>query len=117
MADDERVPATVEAALAQIQGSIDTGFADLRGQVALVLQRADQTDRRLDDHDHRMAAQDQRLREVETHGVTRDQIKQVVTHDELDTRFRRTTAVLSLVFTGVGILVAASVSVGIAALT
>lgn len=123
MADDEKVPATVEAALARIEGSLGAGFAELRGQIALVLQRADQTDMRVRDLADTVAAHEGRIRVQETTTATREDVKALdarvdatVTQEQMDARFRRTTAILTLVLTVAGIVVAAATSVLIALL-
>ena len=74
MGDDERVPATVEAALARIEGSLGAGFAELRGQIALVLQRADQSDARLRELADTVAAHEGRIRVQETTAATREDL-------------------------------------------
>jgi hypothetical protein len=132
--DDERVPATVEAALARIEGSLGAGFAELRGQIALVLQRADQSDARLRELADTVAAHEGRIRVQETTAATREDVKALgaridvdvkdldtridgaVTQEQMDARFRRTTTILTLVLTVAGMLVAAGTSVLIAVL-
>lgn len=125
MGDDERVPATVEAALARIEGSLGAGFAELRGQIALVLQRADQADVRAREQADQLTAHEGRLRVLETTSATQAALKAVddrvdgaVTHDQmdrqLDGRFRRTTTILTLVLTGVAIVTGAGTSLLIA---
>ncbi|MCM2388982.1 hypothetical protein NBG84_11880 [Streptomyces sp. CWNU-1] len=42
--------------LERLRRSIDVGFATTRGDLALLLQRADQTDRTLSDHEERLDA-------------------------------------------------------------
>lgn len=124
MGDDERVPATVEAALARIEGSLGAGFAELRGQIALVLQRADQSDARLRELADTVAAHEGRIRVQETTAATREDLKALdtrvdaaVTHEQMDGRFRRTTTILSLVLVVVGIVAGAGTSVLLAVLT
>lgn len=123
MGDDEGVPATVEAALARIEGSLGAGFAELRGQIALVLQRADQADLRAREQADQLSDHEGRLRIQETTAATREEVKALdtridgaVTQEQMDARFRRSTAILTLVLTAVGILVAAGTSVLIAVL-
>jgi hypothetical protein len=122
--DDERVPATVEAALARIEGSLGAGFAELRGQIALVLQRADQSDARLRELADTVAGHEGRIRVQETTAATREDLKALdtrvdaaVTHEQMDGRFRRTTTILSLVLVVVGIVAGAGTSVLLAVLT
>lgn len=123
MGDDEGVPATVEAALARIEGSLGAGFAELRGQIALVLQRADQSDARLRELADAVAAHEGRIRVQETTAATREDVKALdtrvdsaVTQEQMDGRFRRTTTILSLVLVVVGILAGAGTSVLLALL-
>ena len=124
MGDDEKVPATVEAALARIEGTLGAGFAELRGQIALVLQRADQSDARIREIADTVAAHEGRIRVQETTAATREDVKALdtrvdaaVTHEQMDGRFRRTTTILSLVLVVVGILAGAGTSVLLAVLT
>ncbi|MGR6997612.1 hypothetical protein ACU686_05135 [Yinghuangia aomiensis] len=42
--------------LAELRRSVDVGFARVDGQLALFLQRADQTDQKLTDHEQRLDA-------------------------------------------------------------
>lgn len=122
MSDEtEKVPAAVEAALARIEGMINSGFERIGGQVNLVLQRADQTDARLQEITAKVADHDIRLRDQEIRAATRDDVKALdekvdsaVTHDELDGRFRRTTAIMTIVVAIVGIVVSSGVALLIA---
>ena len=47
---------SVEVRLAELQGSVNAGFATVKGDLGLLLQRADQTDRALADHAARLTA-------------------------------------------------------------
>lgn len=47
-------PAAVAVALAELRGTMETGFANLDGKMALLAQRGDQTDRQLTDHEARL---------------------------------------------------------------
>lgn len=49
-------PAAVAVALAELRGTMETGFARVDGQLALLVQRGDQNERRLDDLDRRLDA-------------------------------------------------------------
>ncbi|MEI5523821.1 hypothetical protein WB401_32595 [Streptomyces brasiliscabiei] len=49
---DER--ATVALELERLRRAVDVGFATTRGDLALLLQRADQTDKTLSDHEDRL---------------------------------------------------------------
>ncbi|NGO07638.1 hypothetical protein G5C60_08220 [Streptomyces sp. HC44] len=42
--------------LERLRRSVDVGFATTRGDLALLLQRADQTDKTLDEHETRLEA-------------------------------------------------------------
>ncbi|WP_439674980.1 hypothetical protein [Embleya sp. MST-111070] len=48
--------ATVALELVELRRSVDVGFATTRGDLALLLQRADQTDKVVAEHDDRIAA-------------------------------------------------------------
>ncbi|WP_436777961.1 hypothetical protein [Yinghuangia sp. YIM S09857] len=47
-------PTSVALELAELRRSVDVGFATTRGDLSLLLQRADQTDKVLDEHDERI---------------------------------------------------------------
>ncbi|MBB4935640.1 Flp pilus assembly protein TadB [Lipingzhangella halophila] len=128
MSDDpERMPPSVEVALARLQGSIDKGFADVQGQLGLLLQRADQQDKRADSHASTIAEHDERLREVETSRPTRADLdavqtrlgelrEDVVTQDQLAGQRRQVLGWTSVIVTLVGILTGAGVSLLVAIL-
>jgi hypothetical protein len=42
--------------LAEIRRSVEVGFTEQRGQLALLVQRGEQTDKKLDDHETRLDA-------------------------------------------------------------
>ncbi|MGW6913697.1 hypothetical protein ACWGB8_07745 [Kitasatospora sp. NPDC054939] len=48
-------------ALAELRGAVSTGFAEIKGSLALLVQRAGQTDLRVDAHDAALAEHDRRL--------------------------------------------------------
>lgn len=96
---------TVELALSELRRSVDVGLAQIQGQLALLLQRAEQADRRADQQDARMKELDERLGKVESDRVTRA---------DLDERSRRTLTVLGLLLMAASIIVAAGVSLGVA---
>ncbi|MFU0241650.1 hypothetical protein ACKI1J_38670 [Streptomyces scabiei] len=48
--------ATVAVELERLRGTVETGFARTDGQLALLVQRGDQTDRKIDDHETRLDA-------------------------------------------------------------
>ena len=47
---------SVALELAEIRRSVEVGFTEQRGQLALLVQRGDQTDKTLDDHEKRLDA-------------------------------------------------------------
>jgi hypothetical protein len=47
-------PASVALELAELRRSVDVGFATTRGDLALLLQRADQAEKTLAEHDDRI---------------------------------------------------------------
>ncbi|WKV74211.1 hypothetical protein AW27_026270 [Streptomyces sp. PCS3-D2] len=46
----------VATEIAKLRGSVDTGFARVDGALALLVQRSDQTDKQLADHETRLDA-------------------------------------------------------------
>ncbi|MEV7243978.1 hypothetical protein AB0N92_22405 [Streptomyces sp. NPDC093248] len=49
-------PAAVAVELEKLRGTMETGFARVDGSLALLVQRGDQTDRQLADHESRLDA-------------------------------------------------------------
>ncbi len=49
-------PAAVALELERLRGAVEAGFARVDGALALVVQRSDQTDRQLADHETRLDA-------------------------------------------------------------
>lgn len=49
-------PAAVAVELERMRGTMAEGFATVNGSLALLAQRTDQTDRRLEDHESRLDA-------------------------------------------------------------
>lgn len=47
-------PASVAVELERLRGTMETGFARVDGSLALLVQRGDQTDRQLADHETRL---------------------------------------------------------------
>ncbi|MFB7029683.1 MULTISPECIES: hypothetical protein [unclassified Streptomyces] len=47
-------PAAVAVELERLRGTVETGFAKVDGALALLVQRGDQTDRQLADHESRL---------------------------------------------------------------
>jgi hypothetical protein len=76
MTDDAtRRADTVQLGILNLQNSVDVGFARVEGQLALVIQRADQTDKLLTEHAEQIAAIDTRLDVVERSAVTREDME------------------------------------------
>ncbi|CAL9484627.1 hypothetical protein SUDANB145_03094 [Streptomyces sp. enrichment culture] len=53
MSDDQ---ATVAVELERLRGTVEAGFARADGSLALLVQRSDQTDKQLADHEQRLDA-------------------------------------------------------------
>ncbi|MFF8969773.1 hypothetical protein [Streptomyces sp. NPDC014995] len=49
-------PAVVAVELERLRGTVEAGFARADGQLALLVQRSDQTDKQLADHEQRLDA-------------------------------------------------------------
>ncbi|MCX3061866.1 hypothetical protein [Streptomyces beihaiensis] len=49
-------PAAVAVELERLRGTLEAGFARVDGSLALLVQRSDQTDKQLDDHEQRLDA-------------------------------------------------------------
>lgn len=49
-------PAAVAVELERLRGAVEVGFARTDGSLALLVQRSDQTEKALDDHDRRLDA-------------------------------------------------------------
>lgn len=61
MSDHVPVPtgatdAAVAVALAELRGSMETGFARIDGSLALLVQRSEQTEKQLAEHEQRLTA-------------------------------------------------------------
>ncbi|MEW1551371.1 hypothetical protein [Streptomyces tsukubensis] len=56
MTEDERESVGVAVELERIRGALEAGFARVDGALALLVQRSDQTDKQLDDHEARLDA-------------------------------------------------------------
>lgn len=50
------VPASVALELERLRGTVEAGFTRADGALALLVQRSDQTDKQLDDHEARIDA-------------------------------------------------------------
>ncbi|MEU9331993.1 hypothetical protein AB0D49_02385 [Streptomyces sp. NPDC048290] len=53
---DPNDPLTIALELERLRGSLEAGFARADGQLALLVQRSDQSDRQLADHEQRLDA-------------------------------------------------------------
>ncbi|MEU9348571.1 hypothetical protein AB0D74_45990 [Streptomyces sp. NPDC048278] len=53
---DPNDPITVALELERLRGTLEAGFARVDGALALLVQRSDQTDRQLADHEQRLDA-------------------------------------------------------------
>ncbi|MFG2960014.1 hypothetical protein ACGF5O_40615 [Streptomyces sp. NPDC048291] len=53
---DPNDPITVALELERLRGTLEAGFARVDGALALLVQRSDQTDRQLADHERRLDA-------------------------------------------------------------
>lgn len=95
----------VELALMDVRKTLEVGFAETRGSLALLLQRAEQTDTRLGEQAVRVEKIDGRLHTVETTAITKA---------ELDARNRRVWTVVSVLVTAGGVITAAATTVIVA---
>lgn len=98
----------VQLGILNLQNSVDVGFARVEGQLALVIQRADQTDRRLTDHDDELDKLDGRVDAVEKNAVTRA---------DMDARQAASARTITIVVSIVALIISAGVSIGVAVLT
>jgi hypothetical protein len=62
-------PRDVALELERLRGTVEAGFARVDGQLALLVQRGDQTDKRLDDHERRLDAIEQTRWPLPTIGI------------------------------------------------
>ncbi|MFE2045040.1 hypothetical protein ACFXAZ_29835 [Streptomyces sp. NPDC059477] len=53
---DPNDPLTIALELERLRGTLEAGFARVDGQLALLVQRSDQSDRQLADHEQRLDA-------------------------------------------------------------
>ena len=86
---------TVELALSELRRSVDVGLTEIRGQLALLLQRSEQAERRADQQAKELEDLESRLGKVERDAVTRA---------DLEKRSGRTIAILSIIVAAVGVL-------------
>ncbi|MEV4159015.1 hypothetical protein [Nonomuraea dietziae] len=101
-------PGGVDVALAALRGIVETGFARLDGQIALVIQRLDHVDARHADlvrrveEDRATAAAGTRAVEERLDALER----QTVTRADLAERDRRQLTIIGLMFAGATALIA-----------
>lgn len=72
---DASDPAAVAVALAELRGTMETGFATINGSLQLLAQRGDQSDRRIDTVEARQTTVEARLAALER-GETEQQQRQ-----------------------------------------
>lgn len=82
-------------ALSEFRREVSVALAEIRGDVRLVLQRGEQSERRMDDLARLVARLDERVDEVERTSVTRA---------DLETRSGRTIAIIGLIVAATGVL-------------
>lgn len=109
----ESTASAVELLLAHLQKSVEVGMTKIHGDLALVLQRLDQSDarhaelvRRVDSERTELMARIDELEDRQRHAETG-----VVTKEDAAQRWTRVVGVIGLMVTAVGILVAAVIGV------
>jgi hypothetical protein len=95
----------IDAVLAEFRRMTEVSLTRIEGQLALLLQRQDQQERRADAHDARLVVLDNRLDTVERTQVTRE---------DMDKRSARTIAWMGVVVAVVSILTATATTTIIA---
>ncbi|MGW4469656.1 hypothetical protein ACWENQ_08285 [Nonomuraea sp. NPDC004354] len=97
----------VDVALAALRGIVETGFARLDGQVALVIQRLDHVDARHADLVRRV--DEDRAAAAVTHTKTEGRLdtleRTTVTREDLAERNRRLLTVIGLMFAAVSTVI------------
>ncbi|MGP2442936.1 hypothetical protein [Streptomyces sp. JW3] len=83
MSDDQ---ATVAVELERLRGTVEAGFARVDGSLALLVQRSDQTDKQLADHETRLDALERSRWPLASIGVLAALATTVVTALQLTTR-------------------------------
>ncbi|MEU4653106.1 hypothetical protein AB0G32_04005 [Streptomyces sp. NPDC023723] len=83
MSDDQ---ATVAVELERLRGTVEAGFARVDGSLALLVQRSDQTDKQLADHEQRLDALERSRWPLASIGVLAALATAVVTALELTAR-------------------------------
>ncbi|WP_214327834.1 hypothetical protein [Nonomuraea sediminis] len=105
---DQLPPTDLALALAKLSEITAVGLAEIKGQIALLLQRADHADWRVDELAKRLdadrGANEQRAAAVEARldAVERDQ----VTRSQLAERTRHIIAIVSVIVTVAGVAIA-----------
>ena len=95
----------IDAVVAEFRRMTEVSLTRIEGQLALLLQRQDQQDRRADQHDTRLVSLDARLDQVERTQVTRE---------DLEKRSGKTLAWMGVIVAVVSILTATGTTVIIA---
>lgn len=83
MSDDQ---ATVAVELERLRGTVEAGFARADGSLALLVQRSDQTDKQLADHEQRLDALERSRWPLASIGVLAALATTVVTTVQLTAR-------------------------------
>ncbi|MQY08089.1 hypothetical protein [Actinomadura macrotermitis] len=92
----EEGPITVELALSELRRGFDVRLAELEGRLTLMLQRSELRERQWD-------AQTRLIDELEARLMIAE--REQVTRGQLETRFRHTVALLSLIATAASVVV------------
>ncbi len=98
MADD---PLALEMAISELRRSVDVGIARIEGQLALLIQRAEQTDRRADQQAQAIDDLDDRVAKVE---------RDAVTHVDLDKRAQRIIAILGVIVSVAAVILGGAIT-------
>lgn len=91
-----------EIALLELRRNVDVRLATVNGRLALLIQRSELNERRIDEQTRLLDELDARLAATEREQVTRG---------HLEVRFRHTVAVLMLIAAGVSALAATTVAI------
>jgi len=98
VADD---PLALEMAISELRRSVDVGIARIEGQLALLIQRAEQTDRRADQQAQAIDDLDDRVAKVE---------RDAVTHVDLDKRAQRIIAILGVIVSVAAVILGGAIT-------
>ncbi|WP_219512697.1 hypothetical protein [Nonomuraea ceibae] len=111
----DQQPGTIELAVAKLSEITAVGLAEIKGQLALLMQRADHADWRVDQltqrqdadramHAAEIEALEKRVDAIERDGVTRPQLAE--SRRQLIGIFSVIVAVISVIVTVVGLIIA-----------